>query len=203
MSSTNDPIPTASAPLARDAGTLQESMERFRRARLSDRAIEEQTLSLSTPLERVEGAMLALLCFRVAGERFALPAACVERVFSVPAVRRIPHRKRAAFRGMVAHEGEILLLGSLERLLDLSDSKEADVASARMVLLSPAGRGWAFEVSGVDGVVQVRQGDLRAAPGTVTRGLGSATRSLVRLPDGEASLLDPDTLRAGWEAAAS
>jgi hypothetical protein len=52
-------------------------------------------------------------------------------------------------------------------------------------------------------VAQVRKSDLRAAPGTVTRGLGSATRSLVSLPDGEASLLDPDTLRKGWEASAS
>lgn len=185
------------------AEPAQQNLEQFRRARLSDEAIAEQTRSLSTPLERVEGSMLALLCFRVAGERFALPAACVERVFLVPTVRRIPHRKRAAFRGMVAHEGEILLLGSLERLLDLPGTNDADPTDARMVLLSPAGRGWAFEVNGVDGVVQVRKSDLRSAPGTVTRGLGSATRSLVSLPDGEASLLDPETLRKGWEASAS
>lgn len=203
MSSINDPTPTTAMQATAHAETSQQNLERFRRARLSDQAIAEQTLSLSTPLERVEGAMLALLCFRVAGERFALPAACVERVFIVPAVRRIPHRKRAAFRGMVAHEGEILLLGSLERLLDLPGTNESDPSLARMVLLSPAGRGWAFEVNSVDGVVQVRKSDLRAAPGTVTRGLGSATRSLVSLPDGEASLLDPDTLRKGWEASAS
>lgn len=203
MSGTNDSISTTRSQLTTHVTASPEHLERLRRARLSAQAIEEQTRSLSAPLERAEGAMVALLCFRAAGERFALPAACVERVFTVPAVRRIPHRKRAAFRGMVAHEGEILLLGSLERLLDLPGTSEGDPSDARVVLLSPAGRGWAFEASRVDGVMQVRTSDLRPAPGTVTRGLGSATRSLVTLPDGDASLLDPETLRKGWEAAAS
>lgn len=171
--------------------------------RLSDAAIAEQTAALAAPIERASGALVPLLVFRAAGERFALPAESVERVFEVRTVRRIPHRQRAAFRGMVAHEGEILLVGSLERLLDLQSEQATDAAKARMVLIGPAGRGWAFEVQAVDGVVQVKSGDLRAAPGTVTKGLGAATRALARLEGGDAAVLDPDTLRTGWEAAAA
>lgn len=171
--------------------------------RLSQAAITEQTEALAAPLERAAGALVPLLVFRAAGERFALPAESVERVFEVRAVRRIPHRQRAAFRGMVAHEGEILLVGSLERLLDLQSEQAADASKARMVLIGPAGRGWAFEVQAVDGVVQVKSSDMRAAPGTVSRGLGAATRALARLDGADAAVLDPDTLRTGWEAAAS
>lgn len=174
-----------------------------RRPRLSDVAIEEQTRALAAPVQRAAGESFALLCFQVAGERFALPATSVERVFAVPPIRRIPHRSRPAFRGMLAHEGEILLVGSLERLLDLAGGGDSDPARARMVLLGPAGRGWAFEASSVDGIVQVQAADTRAAPVTLTRGLGTATRRLVPLLDGEASLLDPEALRRGWEAAAS
>lgn len=170
---------------------------------LSERTITEQTAALAAPLERSEGALVALLVFRVAGERFALPAPAVERVFAVRTVRRVPHRRRVAFRGMVAHEGEILLIGSMERLLDLSPDPAADAGDARMVLLGPAGRGWAFEVQSVEGVMQVRASDIVPAPGTVARGLGSATRALARLPGGDAAVLDADALRAGWEAAAA
>lgn len=171
--------------------------------RLSDVAIAEQTAALAAPLERATGALVPLLVFRAAGERFALPAESVERVFELRPVRRIPHRQRAAFRGMVAHEGEILLVGSLERLLDLQAEQPTDASKARMVLIGPAGRGWAFEVASVDGVVQVKASDLRPAPGTVARGLGAATRALARLEAGDAAVLDPDTLRTGWEAAAA
>ena len=171
------------------------------RGKHSDAAVAEQTQSLAQPLEQEQAASISLLCFRVANERFALPAPCVERVFLVPVIRRIPHRNRPAFRGMVAHEGEILLMGSLERLLNLESPVTTDPAKARAVLLAPAGRGWAFEVNQIDGVVQVKETDLRAPPSTVARGLGSATRCLVQLPGGDASVLDPDVLRQGWEAA--
>jgi len=180
----------------------ERTLSKLRQARLADSAVAEQTMALAAPLDRNQGSTIPLLCFRVAGERFALPAASVERVFLVAAVRRIPHRKRAAFRGMVAHEGEILLLGSFERLLDLPTTVTANAHEARMVLLGPAGRGWVFEANSVDGVMQVKKSDLRPAPGTVSRGMGSATRFLVSLRDGDASLLDPETLITGWEAAA-
>lgn len=179
-------------------------------ARLGDVALTEADLqrharALASPLPVESGARLSLLCFRAAGERFALPATCVERVFDPQPVRRVPHRDRPSFRGLVAHEGEILPLGSLERLLDLPAQTAGAPAHPvrRMLLLGPAGRGWAFEAEAVDGVMQVPERDLRPAPVTVARALGSATRMLARLPDGgEAAVLDPEALRAGWEAAA-
>lgn len=171
--------------------------------RLSEAAINEQTAALAAPIARDSGALVPLLVFRAAGERFAVPAQGVERVFEVRTVRRIPHRSRAAFRGMVAHEGEILLVGSLERLLDLTMEPAADATRARMVLIGPAGRGWAFEVQAVDGVVQVRPDDMRPAPATLARGLGAATRALARIEGGDAAVLDPEILRTGWEAAAA
>ena len=174
-----------------------------RTSALRDATIAEQTAALAAPIAASTGPLVPLLVFHAAGERFALPAASVQRVFEVRPVRRVPHRRRAAFRGLVAHEGEILLLGSLERLLDLQAGACTDSARARMVLVGPAGRGWAFEVQAVEGVVQVRPEDIRPAPGTVARGLGAATRALACLDGGDAAVLDADALRAGWEAAST
>lgn len=166
-------------------------------------AIDEQTAALASPLARETGERLSLLCFRVAGERFALPAADVQRVFEVQPVRRVPHRRRPAFRGLVAHEGEILLLGSLERLLELGPPAEARApANARMVLVGPPARGWVFEAESVEGVVQVAEPQLRAAPATLRRGAGTATRRIVHIDGLDTALLESDSLLSGWEAAA-
>jgi chemotaxis-related protein WspD len=177
-------------------------LARLSQVALSDADLRANEAELATPLESAGGARVTLLCFRAAGERFALPASCVERVFAPQPARRVPHRRHAAFRGLVAHEGELLPLGSIERLLDLPPSSAPTNGTARMLAIGPAGRAWAFEAQSVDGVVSVPEGDLRAAPVTVAKGLGSATRLLARLPDGEeAAVLDPDSLCAGWEAA--
>lgn len=174
------------------------------RGQLARGAIDEQTAALASPLARETGARRSLLCFRVAGERFALPAADVQRVFEVQPVRRVPHRRRPGFRGLVAHEGEILLLGSLERLLDLGPPGEARVpANARMVLAGPPGRGWVFEVDSVDGVVQVAEPQLRPAPATLRRGAGTATRRIVQIDGADTALLECDSLLSGWEAAST
>lgn len=173
------------------------------RASLSAGAIDEQTLSLAAPLARDPGAQVSLLCFRAAGERFAVPASDVQRVFEVQPVRRVPHRKRAAFRGLVAHEGEILLVGSLEKLLDLAGDAAAAGTLSRMILIGSPGRGWAFQTDAVDGVVQVPESSLQAAPSTLRRGLGTATRMLVEISGHRTAVLDSATLVAGWEAAAT
>jgi chemotaxis signal transduction protein len=177
---------------------------RARDLSLSAADLQAHAEALAAPLQGDTGARVSLLCFRAAGERFALPAACVERVFDVQPVRRVPHRSQPAFRGLAAHEGEIVPVGSLERLLGLAEVPATGVdRGARMLLLGPAGRGWAFQVHAVDGVVSLAEQDLRPAAATVTRSPGSATRLLARLPDGgEAAVLDPDALRNGWEAAA-
>ena len=181
---------------------LDPPLERLAGATLSDAELEANQRTLAAPAPSETGARVTLLCFRAAGERFALPAACVDRVFAPQCVRRVPHRRHAAFRGLVAHEGEILPLGSLERLLNLPPSDAAHASNARMLAIGPAGRAWAFQVPAVDGVVSVAEHELRPAPVTVARGLGSATRLLARLPDGEeAAVLDPESLRSGWEAA--
>ena len=180
-------------------------MTRLGEAPLTEAELRERAKALAAPMDADSGPRMPLLCFRAAGERFALPAACIERVFEPQPVRRVPHRDRPAFRGLVAHEGEILPLGSLERLLDLprNEASTSTTGVRRMLLLGPAGRGWAFEADSVEGVMPVPEGDLRPAPVTLVRGLGSATRLLARLPDGgEAAVLDPEVLRTGWEEAA-
>jgi chemotaxis signal transduction protein len=94
-------------------------------------------------------------------------------------------------------------VGSLERLLDLPQDSAASPSASRTILIGPIGRGWAFEVDGVDGVHQVPQASLQPAPATLRRALGTATRMLVEVDGHGTALLDPDTLIAGWEGAAS
>lgn len=162
-------------------------------------ALLEQTRALAAPLGGVQEMPISLLCFRMGEDRFGLPAESVERTFAQVPVRVVPHRRHPAFRGLVAHEGEILLMVSLERLLDLPAGGERSEEQVRVVVLGPAGRGWAFEVDAIEGVIQARPGELKAAPATVTRGRGSATRSLLTRERREWAVLDPQALRQGWE----
>jgi chemotaxis-related protein WspD len=162
-------------------------------------ALLEQTRALAAPIGDAQEAIISLLCFRLGEERFGLPAESVERTFAQVPVRTVPHRRHPAFRGLVAHEGEILLMASLERLLDLPSSEERSPEHARVVVLGPAGRGWAFDVDAIEGVIQARAGELRAAPATVTRGRGSAARSLLVRDQQAWTVLDPQALRNGLE----
>lgn len=173
------------------------------RARLRDAAIAEQTEALAAPLALDAGPQISLLLFRCAGERFAVPARDVQRVFEAKPVRRVPHRARAAFRGLVAHEGEILLVGSLERLLDLATGTAGALTSARMIVLGPEPHGWAFQADAVDGVVRVAESELGAAPATLRRGLGTATRLLARIDGEQVAVLHTEALLRGWEGAAA
>lgn len=173
------------------------------RTTLREATIAEQTEALAAPLARDPGPQISLLLFRCAGERFAVSAQDVQRVFEAMPVRRVPHRARAAFRGLVAHEGEILLVGSLERLLDLAPGTAGTPTSARMIVLGPDTHGWAFQADAVDGVVRVSESDLDAAPATLRRGLGTATRLLTRIDGEQVAVLDIEALLRGWEGAAA
>lgn len=177
-------------------------MERPRRS-LPDDALDAQTAALAAPIAPAEGDPLPLVVFRVAGERFALPAGSVERIFMPAPVRRVPHRNHPAFRGLVGHEGEIVLAASIEKLLDLERGSDPAGPGRRFILLGPAGRGWAFEVDMVEGMVTVSRSALRPAPLTVAQGKGTASRMLAVVDGGEVSLLDPEALRAGWEVTAA
>ena len=169
---------------------------------LSEAAIDEQTSALAAAIETPGSGLTWLLVFRVSGERMAIAAPCVERVMMPVPLRRVPHRNHPAFRGLVATEGEIVPAGSLERLLDLAQSpRPAD--TARLVLLGPAGRAWAFEVDAVEGVHGVMERHIRPAPSTLSREKGSACRLLASLEGGDACVLDAEVLRSGWEASAA
>lgn len=170
---------------------------------LPDAAIDEQTAALAAPADALSGPQVSLLLFRAAGERFALPATSIERVIPIVPVRRVPHRNRPAFRGLLAHEGEIVPTGSLERLLDLGASEPGEASNPRFVVLGPAGRAWAFQVDAVDGVFSVPQEAMRPAATTVARAMGSASRLLACVNGAEVAVLDPSVLRTGWEAAAA
>lgn len=169
---------------------------------LSEAAIDEQTNALAAAIEAPGSGLTWLLVFRAAGERMAIAAPCIERVMMPAPLRRVPHRTHPAFRGLVATEGEIVPAGSLERLLDLPQGpRPAD--TARLVLLGPAGRAWAFEVDAVEGVHGVLERQIRPAPCTVSRGRGSACRFLASLDGGDVCVLDAEVLRSGWEASAA
>ena len=177
--------------------------DRPARTRLSEATLAEQTDALAAPLTREPRDLVSLLLFRCAGERFALPAPDVQRVFEAMPTRRVPHRDRPAFRGLVAHEGEILLVGSLERLLDLPAATASASTTARMIVIGPEAHGWAFAVDAVDGVVRVSASDLGPAPATLRRGVGTATRLLARIDGAPVAVLQTEALLRGWEGAAA
>jgi len=167
---------------------------------LSEATIEEQTAALAAAIAPPLTGTVPLLVFRRGGERFAVPATSVHRIVPPLPVRRVPHRGSPAFRGLVAHEGEIIPAGSLERLLELPES---DTVPRRMVLIGPAGRTWAFAVDAVDGVHEVPERELRPAPVTVSKARGGACRAVASVEGHQVSVLDASSLCRGWEEASA
>ena len=159
---------------------------------LTDADLDRATAGLALPLEERSRSRTSLLAVRAGGEILAVLATEAAKVVAPSAVHRVPHRSNAVFRGIVNHDGELLLCMSIEAALGLA---VPDAGAHRAFVVVELGRErWAFGVDGVIGVTDVDAGGLRQPPMTVTAAKSGCVRSLARIAEGEAVVLDVHSL---------
>jgi chemotaxis signal transduction protein len=130
----------------------------------------------------------SLLAFRAGGEILALQAEEIAKVVFCSVIYRVLHRGYAVFRGIVNHDGELLLCMSIEAALGLA--APADAAPRAMVVAEAGRERWAFPVDSVIGVTDVEAASLRQPPLTVSAARTGCARALFRIAEGEGVLLD-------------
>ena len=159
---------------------------------LSEADLDRATAGLALPLEERSRSRTSLLAVRAGGEILAVHATEAAKVVPPSAVHRVPHRTNPVFRGLANHEGELLLCMSIEAALGLP---VADVSAHRAFVVVELGRErWAFGVEGVIGVTDVDADRMRQPPMTVTAAKSGCVRSLARIAEGEAIVLDVHSL---------
>lgn len=195
--------------MLRDASTPERRGDRDAMSELLDRPLSAEDLAAQTrdaalPLAEETGSRKSVLLVEVAGERLALPASFVRRVFAVAAVHRVPHRSNRVLRGLCNLGGRLVLSGSLEALLDLAPSGDGEAAgdARRTLLVGDEAAAWAVEVTRVVGVVRIDPAAMTEPPATVEAARDRFTHRLLVDPlAGESShriaLLDGDRVLAG------
>jgi len=159
---------------------------------LTEADLDRATAGLALPLEERSRSRTSLLAVRAGGEILAVLATDAAKVVPPSAVHRVPHRTNAVFRGLANHDGELLLCMSIEAALGLP---VADASAHRASVVVELGRErWAFGVEGVIGVTDVDATRMRQPPMTVSAAKSGCVRSLARIAEGEAIVLDVHSL---------
>ena len=192
-----------------DASTPERTPARDAMAELLDRPLSasdlaEQTRDAAMPLAEEAGTRTSVLLVEVAGERLALEASLVRRVFAATPVHRVPHRTNRVLRGLCNLGGRLVLSGSIEALLDLSPAGDepATATARRTLLIGGEAEVWAIEVDRVVGVARIDPAAMIEPPATIEAARDRYTRRLLMDPsavDGSRriALLDGERLLAG------
>lgn len=159
---------------------------------LHESDIDRATAALAAPLEETARSRIRLLAMRAGGEILAIPAREVAKVVPAGRIHRVPHRSGKVFRGIANHDGELLLCMSLEESLGLP--VPAERGRGTLVVAERGRERWAFEVDSIEGVTDVDQSALRQPPLTLAAARSGCAKSLARLEEGEAVLLDSHAL---------
>lgn len=183
------------APTLRTAHGLEELMSRP----LAEADLDRATMELAAPLSDRGHGRRSLLVFRRGAEDFGITAADAAMVIPSTRVHRVPHRTNAVFRGIANHDGELLLVVSLEAALGLPPHEGP--AHAPLVVLGTGRDRWAFEADRIEGVVDFRAEAFRAPPITVTAARSGCVGALADWPGGDVVVLEPARLSALFRGA--
>lgn len=187
----------ASSTLATRTSGLDEIMARP----LNDAELDAATRDMAAPLELTVGSRRSLLVFRCGGELLAVESVSVARVVPAAPIHRVPHRTSPVFRGICAHDGEVMLCASLEHALGLPPAPED--GGRVLVVIGGVRDRWSFLVDGIVGVLEVPEAALATAPLTVTQARGGCVTHLAETAEGRTSVLDAQRLGSLFRGAAS
>ena len=152
--------------------------------------LAEWTKRLAEPEVVAERGTVSVLIFRVGEEWLAIDIGLLVEIGELRPIHTIPNRSNEVLVGLVSIRGELELCLSLGGLLGIAMQYPPNIAksaatesshhrvadrdriTARLMVVSRAGRRWVFQVDEVEGVARFTPAELTNVPSTVS---GSAT----------------------------
>jgi chemotaxis-related protein WspD len=176
-------------------------------ARLLDRDMPEGYLAERTAIvcaqnHAVEPGTKSNVIFRLGQEWLSLPTDICQEVAEPRRVHKLPHRDGGILSGLVNVRGELLLCVSLDVLLGLDKSSEADgrknqTIKEQLLVCNREGDKLAFFVTEVHGVYRFHPHDLKEVPATVAKAAATYTAGLLHWKDRIVGCLDGELLFYG------
>ncbi|HUB08521.1 MAG TPA: chemotaxis protein CheW [Myxococcales bacterium] len=153
---------------------------------------EDRALVAPADVDAIE----QFLCFRVAGERYAVDIGAVHEIVRPPPITEVPRSPRAVL-GVISLRGEALPVFDVLSLLGLGASGMERAAAARRIIVLDTADGLAgLVVDEVEQVVRLPRGEIEVPPA----GLGARSAPLKGIGRTEGRLLailDPVELLNG------
>ena len=152
--------------------------------------LAEWTRRLAEPEIVAERGTVSVLIFRVGEEWLAIDIGLLIEIGELRPIHTIPNRSNEVLVGLVSIRGELELCLSLGGLLGIamqyppniaksatSDSRH-DRVTARLMVVSRAGRRWVFPVDEVEGVSRFTPAELTNVPSTVSGAAASFAKGI-------------------------
>ncbi|MEO8890806.1 MAG: chemotaxis protein CheW [Coleofasciculaceae cyanobacterium] len=160
--------------------------------------LNEQTKLLAQDKEQQRFDRISLGIFRLEKEWFALPVQLFKLVAEPSIIHTLPHRSNKIFLGLISIQGEINICISLHEFLGLerttSTSNFSTTVYKRMVVIEKEGNQWVFGVDEVYGVHKVIIESLQNVPTTISKAIGTYTKSIIKWQEKNITYLDEDLL---------
>ena len=144
-------------------------------------------------------AKTSAVIFRISGEWLGMPTQAFQEIAERRAMHSLPHRRRGVVLGIVNVRGELLICGSLGKLLGLESTamvKRQLAVFDRLLVAEWNGQRFAFPVDEVHGVFRFHSADLRDVPATVSHSTMSCALGVFPWRNFTVGFLDPELLFA-------
>ena len=144
-------------------------------------------------------AKTSAVIFRISGEWLSMPTEAFQEIAERRAMHSLPHRRRGVVLGVVNVRGELLICGSLGKLLGLEGTAMVRRQLAvfdRLLVAEWGGQRFAFPVDEVHGVFRFHSADLREVPATVSHSTLSCALGVFPWRNFTVGFLDPELLFA-------
>lgn len=160
--------------------------------------LNEQTKLLTQNKEQQRFDTISLGIFRLEKEWFALPVQLFKEVTEPSIIHTLPHRSNKTFLGLISIKGEINICISFHELLGLEKNTDTSnfspIVYKRMVVIEKEGNQWVFGVDEIYGVHKVTVESLQNVPTTVSKAIGTYTKSIIKWQEKSITCLDEDLL---------
>lgn len=160
--------------------------------------LNEQTNLLAQNKKQQRFDTISLGIFRLEEEWFALPIQLFKEVTEPSIIHTLPHRSNNIFLGLISIKGEINICISLHKLLGLESTKStynlSSIVYKRMVVIEKEADQWVFGADEVYGVHRVTVESLQNIPTTISKAIGTYTKSIIKWQEKSITYLDEDLL---------
>ncbi|MGB5959497.1 MAG: chemotaxis protein CheW [Coleofasciculaceae cyanobacterium] len=160
--------------------------------------LNDQTKLLAQTKDQQRLDTISLGIFRLEKEWFALPIQLFKEVTEPSIIHTLPHRSNKTFLGLISIKGEINICISLHEFLGIEKSTSisnfSSIVYKRMLVIEKEGNQWVFGVDEIYGVHRVTVESLQNVPTTISKAIGTYTKSVIKWQEKSITYLDEDLL---------